>query len=270
MKYLIILFFSLLLLSCEKDESIDFLKGPWVVSTLKNIELYTRPNNFSTSKSPDSTTINSVLIDQNSFIDTINKRLHINCTSKFKIYLFNRDEAKDLIGTNTGGYANPKDASIYYTFFEKPFFYPDMNLYSYLGLHELVHLITYDAFGLPKNRMMIEGYAVAIENSYGGHFGNNGEMIRTMNRDWMKIFVANNSILTPNELLEGNYIPEGTYYPQVGTFINWLFDRFGVEQINKLYMVDKQDFKRRFRELFNIEYDDIEKDYLEFCKKEFK
>lgn len=267
MRYLKILIIGIFIVGCEKN---DVLEGPWNVHDSDNIELYVRPAEFNNDQSPDTSDIKLILRNQNNFIDTINTRLNIHCDSKFKIYLFNYDEAKELIGTNTGGYAIPSKGELYYTFFEAPIYYPDMDIYSYLGFHELVHLVTIGEFGSTKNRMITEGYAVAVDNSYGARYGDNGEIIRMMNREWMEFYLAENLIFTPNELLNGDDLPEQQYYPQVGVFINWLFDKFGVDQINKIFNTDKEDFKQRFEDELGTKYDDLENEYLDYCNNEFK
>jgi hypothetical protein len=259
MKQLMLFFLAILILGCDKDE---FLDGPWTVTSLKNVELYTRPKNHSNfSRSPDSVDIKAILEEQNLCIDTINARLGVNSTSKFKIFLFNKDEAEELIGTNNGGYVNGNGGEIYYTFGGRPSYDPVLKRNVYLGLHEMVHAISHDVFGgFPCNRMINEGYATAVDRTYG----------RVSISDHMRKNVANNKLLTPNALLDGDEILEGEYYPQAGIFINWLFEKFGVAQINKIYKTDKKDFKKRFKEATNAEYDSLEKEYIEYCKTKFR
>ena len=37
-----------------------------------------------------------------------------------------------------------------------------------------------------------------------------------------------------------------------------------------LFNVDKASFKTKFKELFNKNFDDLEVDYIQYCKNEFK
>lgn len=266
---LISLLFTLLLFSCGKDP-FEFLDGPWIMNSDKNIILYTRPQNFTAVKSPDSIVIKSILSDQNNFIDTIEFRLKIKYTGTCKIYLFNSDEAKELIGTNKGGKADYSRSEIYYTFFTEPFYYPEFNLNSYLGLHELTHIVSFNVLGRTNNKLMSEGYACCLDNSYGAKYSSFGQLVRMSNAEWMTDYVKNNLVLTPKELFEANDIPEQNYYPQAGNFIKWLFSQYGVEKINMLFNVDKAAFKSKFKELFNKNFDDLEVDYVRYCQTEFK
>ncbi len=259
----------LLLFGCNRHDPFAFLEGPWDLHTSDNIELYVRPIDFTNSESPDSLQIDLILKNQNAFLDTINNWLNIESDSKFKIFLYNEDEALELIGTNTGGFVNGKRKSMYYTFLSKPVYHPRLDVFTYIGIHELVHLAASDVFGLPNNRMVNEGYAVAISDSYGAHIDQNGIIKRTQNRIWMERYVSEKKLLTPNELLYGNELPEKLYYPQAGTFINWLFSKFGVDRINKIYYTDYTNFERAFQEEFGIEFNSLETEYLKYCAEEF-
>jgi hypothetical protein len=269
LKTLIGLLFTLLLISCGKDP-FEFLDGPWVTTSDKNIILYTRPQNYTGVKSPDSIVIKSILSDQNNFIDTINSRLKIKYTGTCKIYLFNSDEAKRLIGTNTGGKADYSRSEIYYTFFSEPFYYPEFNLNSYLGFHELTHIVSFNVLGQTNNKLMSEGYACFLDNSYGAKYFETGQLVRCSNHEWMQYYVKNNLVLTPKQLFDADNIPEQNYYPQAGTFIKWLFSQYGVEKINMLFNVDKASYKSKFKELLNKNFDDLEADYIQYCQNEFK
>ena len=93
---ILILFFTLSSWKIDKQ-------GPWKVTKEQRVTLYTRPIQYSMSDSPDSLTIQEILIEQEHVIDYINKRLNTDFQSNVKIYLYNLDEAKEKIGTKGGG-----------------------------------------------------------------------------------------------------------------------------------------------------------------------
>lgn len=257
---LFIALLSILLMSLSKGNS----DGPWIVNSKGNVVLYTRPENYSKSPSPDTSTINSILDEQNESLKFINQRLSTNFNSKFSIYLFNYDEAKEKIGTNGGGYAISRKRVIYYTYNNNIKKSNDGNRV-YLGKHELVHLVTTRELGRSKLRLMSEGYAVSISGDYGRERSANGVMVGKSIEKWMKEYASNGKILKPSEMMNGRDIAESIFYPQAGFFMNWLFEHYGTKKINRLYKSGKTDLKKKFEKITSESFDDMEIKYLEYC-----
>ena len=100
------------------------IKGPWIKTKRDRIVLFTRPVDYGNGISPDSKAIKSILQEQEDVIDLINERLKVNFKSTVKIYLYNKGEAKEKIGTNGGGFASQSrlNRCIYFTYHPEPIF----------------------------------------------------------------------------------------------------------------------------------------------------
>ena len=262
-KNLIIIFFFLI--SCKKEDS--RYDGPWITNQIDNFILNTRPVNYSSSKSPDSVVIKTILDNHIIFQDEINSKLNVDFHLNVEIFLFNYDEALAKIGTNGGGGAEITKNRIYYSFFGKIIYDTIINRELYIGSHELVHIITFNELGLHKTRLMCEGYACAIDARYGTTNGEHGEYIAKPNDLYIKEYKESNQILSPEKLLNGEDLPAELFYPQAGFFVNWLFNNYSVEKINQLYTIDKDNFKNQFFKVTGIEFCEMESMYLEYINK---
>lgn len=263
MKQIIVLLILFLSLSSWKADK----SGPWVITKGKRIILYSRPLGYSKAESPDSIKIQAIIQEQEYVIDYINKRLHTDFDSKVKIFLFNQDEAKEKIGTNGGGFAslNKFKRHIYFTFHSKPYFNTILNKYDYLGVHEMVHIITFNQLGNLRTRFFGEGYSNAVDGNYGG--GNiNGILTRSRNDSALIKIKENGKILAPSELLYKDSIPEYEYYPQIGCLINWMFNKYGVDKINLLYDLKRDEIETEFLEVIGVTFTDMENEYMEYLK----
>ena len=257
---LLILFFTLT--SWKADTS-----GPWIITKGKRIVLYSRPPGYSKAESPDSIAIQTIIQEQEQAIDYINKRLNTNFDSKVKIFLFNRDEAKEKIGTDGGGFASLSKFKqhIYFTFHPKPFLNTVLNKYDYLGVHEMVHIITLSQIGNIRTRFFGEGYSNAIDGNYGIE-NVDGFLTRRRNDMTLIKIRANGRVLKPRELLYNDTIPEYEYYPQIGCLINWMFDKYGVDKINVLYDLKQDKIKTEFFNVTGVAFTDMENEYMEYMK----
>jgi hypothetical protein len=243
-KYVALIILCLLFTSFKID-----LDGPWVETQKENVILYTRPYGYSKTPSPDSMDINIILDNQTDKYDEIDSFLKTNFKFLVKIYLYNYDEAKEKIGTNTGGGANTKLREIYFTFDTAIMRIKENDL---LGKHELTHIIASNELSYPATILMNEGYANALSKVYAGktlEFG-------------MKFHKKKGNILTPTEMLEIKKFNEFIFYPQAGYFVNWLFENYGVENVNKLYPLKARKIKKEIFLLTGKEFSQIEKDYL--------
>src|ERR1035437_5543558 len=235
MRLLLLIFVTLILSSFKADKS-----GPWIVNKDKNIILYTRPLNYSKSVSPDSITIRKILDEQNQSIAFINNALNTNFNSKVIIYLYNYDEAMEKIGTNGGGFAFASrllGKHIFFTYNSK--LHESVKYQDFLGKHEMTHIIVGTKIGKTKTRLMAEGYANAVDWTYGC----------TSIDYWIKKYKAEHKMVKPSDLLinNGAKIPEVEFYPQSGYFIKWLFSRFGIKKVNKLYSINKENFIEEYK-----------------------
>ena len=143
------------------------LKKQWIITKKENIVLYSRPENFTNSKSPDKNRIQNILNEAIENINEINIKLETNFNSKVTIYIYNYDEAIEKIGTNQGGFADVGTNKICFVHNETPTKDLERNKDEYIGVHEYVHIVSYNAIGHNINRLFIEGYANAIDGHYG-------------------------------------------------------------------------------------------------------
>jgi hypothetical protein len=260
---IVLIFFLIALTSWKADT-----KGPWIKTKGKQVILYTRPSNYSNSESPDSSVIRSIIKEQESVIDYINGKLDTDFDSKVRIYLYNKDEAKEKIGTNGGGFAslNKFKKHIYFTFHPTPFFNSILKVYDFVGVHEMVHIITIHELGSLRTRFFGEGYSNAIDGNYGVE-NVNGIWTRRRNDSTLVRIKEYGELLKPSELLYNDSVPAYEYYPQIGCFINWLFGKYGADKINLLYNLKREKIEKEFEMVTGIGFKDMENEYMEFLKE---
>jgi hypothetical protein len=232
-----------------------FLKNSeWVKNVQGKEHIYTRPVNYSKSASPDSIAISEMFREVSFSIGTINKILKLNYTGSVKVFYFNYDEAAKVIGTNGGGFQSRK--GIFYTYFQKGDHYDSVNrIKFYIGLHEFVHVVAWYKIGKSKSRLFVEGYANALDGYYGG---------RTIYEDVQVQEPIPPSRLIKDVVNQGGQLPEDTFYPQSGVFINWLFRKYGVEKVNRLYKVNPKKFEKKFEKITGGSFSGLEKEYLDY------
>lgn len=259
MKRTFFLFIILISLSSWKADT----KGPWIKTKGERIILYTRPLNYSNSDSPDSLTIQNIINEQEWVIDYINSSIATDFKSKVRIYLYNLDEAKAKIGTNGGGFASSSKMfpKIYFTFRSQPIFDPIRNRNVYVGIHEMVHVVTRNQLGRIRSSFFGEGYANAIDGCYGAKMLEDQPVFRRNDSTVMKI-KEQGRLLSPHDLLYDSDIPEREYYPQIGCLVEWMFDTYGVESMNDLYTINKYKIENEFSIVTGDTFDEMIRKYF--------
>jgi hypothetical protein len=256
---ILILFFSLTVFTqCKKDNGSSILDGPWVDTQKELITLHTRPPGYGSGDSPDQANIDSTLSHQNAFILLINQRLNTSFAQTLEIYLYNKYEVESKLGVQAGGSTNPKRKEIYYSFGYYQY-YPNLKLYDYLGVHEMVHMVAENSIGTGGTTMMIEGLAVAIDGTLG-NVGANRKLIT----EWMSEFRNVGKIYSPSQLLEKlSTINDVEFYAQSGNFVSWLLLKFGIEKTKQLYLLDKAHFISDFEKITGQTFNSMESNYLD-------
>jgi len=240
-------------------------KGPWIKTRGESIILYTRPQNYSDYNSPDSLTIQKIIKEQEWVIDYINSSIATNFKSKVRIYLYNLDEAKAKIGTSGGGFASlgkiqPK---IYFAFRDQPIFDPIRKKNVYVGIHEMVHVVTRNQLGPIRSAFFGEGYANAIDGCYGSRVLDDHLVFRRNDSTVMKI-KEQGRLLSPHDLLYDSHIPAGDFYPQIGCLVGWMFDTYGVESMNRLYSLNRYKIEDEFPKVTGDSFDEMATKYLTY------
>lgn len=250
------------LFACEKEDVVDF-DGPWNKNEAGQVILYTRPQNYSSSASLGEEQIQLTLKNQNDFIAIINRELGLNFTQKCTIYLYNYDEALEKIGTNGGGRTLTNSLTICYAYHENVIYYPNWKVSDYMGLHEMVHIVSISQLGKGGTRLMTEGYAVAIDGSYSGYKDKDGKITRSLLAEWMAAYAKASKVYRPTELLKNpDDYPEEVFYPQSGFFVSWLFDKYGVAKINQIFTSSGKDLKTDFYKVIGIRFEEMETEYM--------
>ena len=243
-------------------------KGPWVKTSGERIILYTRPLNYSASDSPDSLTIRKIIQEQEWVIDYINSSIATHFNSKVRIYLYNLDEAKAKIGTNGGGFASSSKMfpKIYFTFRSQPIFDPIRNMNVFVGIHEMVHVVTRHQLGRTRSAFFGEGYANAIGGCYGSKVIDDHLVFRRNDSTTMKIR-EQGRLLSPHDLLYDSSIPAREFYPQIGCLVEWMLDTYGVELINELYTVNRYKIEDEFSRVTGDTFSEMTRKYLAYVQK---
>lgn len=253
---------TLAMSALSQKKNID---GPWVVSKKGKVVLYTRPLGHSKTPSPDSLAIAAILNEQNNGVHYINRQLNTHFRARFSVYLFNRDEAKEKIGTNLGGSSNSLTRTIYFTFSGKPKRDPITGNMEYIGRHELVHIIANNSLGVSYSKMMAEGYANAIDGTFGKERDSTGIVQAVLLETLVKQHTKEDKLLKPAQLVDGyEEHPSSVYYPQVGFFMAWLFNNYGIRQINKAYASNNLNVVANIEKVTQTTFADIEAKYLAY------
>lgn len=255
MRFLVLIIVLITLTSFKAD-----ITGPWNRTESENIIVYYRPANYSKTNSPDSIAIQRILIEQNQIIDLINQKLKTSFHGIVEIYLYNYDEAMEKIGTNGGGFCSSKKSRIYFTYYDEPIYNTIRKEEEYIGVHEMVHLITKKELGKHKTAFFGEGYANAIDGNYGA-IKNSDSLTRRRIDSTMNQIIRNKKILTPTELLHNNK-PARNFYPQIGYFFNWLFAEYGIERINEMYTFTTRQIEKNFEKITGDSFKEMERKYL--------
>lgn len=258
MKKIFAILISATLLSCTDFIAEVDRQDDWEVLESNNIVLHYRPWGYSNSPSPTTEEAMFIINNQNFYYQAIQDSINRQFSDKVLIYLYNMDEAKELIGTNGGGHAIPKFNTFYYTFIVGMKDFTDMYGVEnpFLGAHELAHVITHRTLGYPATKMMSEGYAVWLDGSYG----------RYAIEDIMKHYLENEpqKVLTPDQLLNESTSDESIYYPNCGIFTKFLVHTYGLEKINKLFVSTRENFKNDFKNITGTDWGVMVSEYSDY------
>jgi len=236
----------------------------WQVEESDAIAIHYRRPHFSEAPSPGEVTVRRMLTNQNFYYRAIQDSIRRDFHDKVLLYLFNRDEAEEAIGTNTGGHAIPKFNTVYYTFIpERPSYTDPYGVTDpVVGAHELAHVITHRSLGIPPTKMMSEGYAVWLDGFYAG---------RSI-EDWLRYYrdQAPDKIMTPEQLLNEAYEAEYIFYPNAGFFIRFLVRTYGVETANQLFTSKADRFRQDFNRLSRDSWKEMKTKYTDFREDIFQ
>ena len=251
--------FMLLFFSCTEFIAEPDLDENWQLTENGPIKLYTRPAGASDAPSPNQQQINAILENQLFYYYAIQVGIQRTFEDPVLIYLYNRDQAKEAIGTSGGGLAQPRSLTLYYTFIHDIAPYTDQYGIEcpYIGAHELVHVITHQTLGHPGTRLMSEGYAVWLDGSYA----------RRDIEDHMAEFQQHpDYLLSPSQLLNETVETESIYYPNAGMWVRFVAETYGIETLNQLFTVSRDCFIETF-ETINVSWSRMQSDYDQYLQR---
>jgi len=233
----------------------------WKLSENGPVKLYHKKPEDSQAPSPTEEQAEKILENQQHYYRVIQDSINKTFSEPVLIYLYNKDQAKEAIGTSGGGLSQPGYMTIYYTFIHDISPYTDQYGIKnpFLGAHEMVHIITHNALGHPGTRMMSEGYAVWLDGSYARNDIN--AYIRKYKMEHPEY------VMSPTQLLNESIDDEMIYYPNAGILIRYWVRNYGVEKINRLFSVSKNDFKNTFGNITGTAWETMETQYKEYLNE---
>ncbi len=230
----------------------------WKLTESDHIKLYYRKTGASGAPSPSQEQVQAILDNQNSYYQAIQDSIQKTFSEPVLIYLYNKDQAEEAIGTSGGGLSQSRYMTIYYTFIydAKPYVDQYGIENPFVGAHEMVHIITHNVLGNPGTKMMSEGYAVWLDGSYARK--NINYFIRKFKAEYPEY------VMTPTQLLNESFKDEMIYYPNAGVLIRYWVKQFGIEKINKLFPVSRENFKKKFEEVTETSWNEMESRYSNY------
>lgn len=246
---------ALILSSCtDFIAEIDADKN-WQLKENGPVKLYYKKQGISETPSPAAHQVQKILENQKHYYLAIQDSIQKTFSEAVLIYLYNKDQAKEAIGTSGGGLSQSRNMTIYYTFIYDIEPYTDQYHIEnpFVGAHEMVHIITHNVLGNPGTKMMSEGYAVWLDGSYGRK--NINYYIRKFNNKYPEY------IMTPTQLLHESIVDEMIYYPNAGVLIRYWVRQFGIEKINRLFSVSSENLKKEFEKTTGTSWDEMESRY---------
>ncbi len=230
----------------------------WMVYESGRIVLHCRPEGYPAAPAPTPEQAAGMLANQQFYYYAIQDSIGKTFNDHVLIYLYNRDEAKERIGTDGGGHAIPKMNCFYYTFLPDVADYTDQYgvVNPFMGAHELVHVITHRVLGYPGTKLMSEGYANWLDGGYARH---DIEDIVVYYRDHEP-----EKVLTPGDLLEESVSDEDIFYPNSGILVRFLVRRYGVDVVNDLFPLRPDRLKDCFEELTGNTWEEMASLYAEY------
>lgn len=245
----------LTLTACTEFISKPDMDGEWELSEMGPVKLYFKASGASSAPSPVYDQVQFMLENQVIYYHAIQDSINRSFNEPVLIYLYNKDQAEEIIGTSGGGLSQPRFLTIYYTFIFDIRPYTDQYGIEnpYLGAHELVHIITHNVLGHPGTKMMSEGYAVWLSGGYG----------RSHIDDILGYYKYEEpeKMMNPDQLLFEAIDNESIYYPNAGVFIRHLVKNFGIETINSLFSIEKDEFIKEFEKLTGKLWEEMEAEY---------
>ncbi len=209
----------------------------WISDTVNSIVYYYEPNSFASQKIER---IKKVTENgQERIFELINEKEYPYYIKFFVVASGSRMEK--LIGLRGNSYAYPRFNAVYAVYSEK---------IKAIGAHEFNHVIVHNLWGRQGEKVLSEGFAVYSDNKWHGHdlhalcnyLQHEGRLIK------ISELIKNFSDFSPM-----------TTYPQSGSFIKYLYEKYGVNKLRALW----RNGTGELPDIYHKTMDDIEKEWLE-------
>lgn len=258
MRITIILLLAFLGSSCTEFIAETDADKNWQLKENGSVKLYYKKTGASGAPSPSKEQVQVILDNQKYYYQAIQDSIQKTFSEPVLIYLYNKDQAEEAIGTSGGGLSQSRYMTIYYTFIYDAEPYVDQYGIEnpFVGAHEMVHIITHNVLGNPGTKMMSEGYAVWLDGSYARK--NINYFIRKFKTEYPEY------VMTPTQLLNESFKDEMIYYPNAGVLIRYWVKKFGIEKINKLFSTSRENFKNKFEEITETSWNEMESRYSNY------
>jgi len=241
----------------------------WTVRLSGNIILHYRPANHPHTLGLSEKEINTILDNKDFYYNQILDTLNITFSDNILIYLVDRNEAIEITGERvSGGVSVPKHLTYYWLYPGYTVIHPSGRTSYAGGAHEIVHVITHQALGIPGTMLLNEGYAVAIDGTSKEIVREEGVYRHKSLLESMGGYYKSGSVLKPGLILE-QWERNNLYYANAGFFTMFLFETYGIEITNQLFPVPESKFRQRFFELTGVTFEEMEQLYLDYCDDMF-
>lgn len=126
-----------------------------------------------------------------------------------------------------------------------------------IGYHEDAHLISYNTINRPKSAFIREGLAMFFDQVWWG----------IPNKAWVKEYKTMGVYPELNKLMDNEQFYQISCvlsYPIAGAFAEYLILTFGINHYKKFYEKVNSNIMDVFKEIFTIELNSLERDYLKW------
>ena len=209
--------------------------------------------------------IDFILAKENAAIKYIEDRLDVRFPYTVTTNLFHRKEAGYRL-FEFGGLALSRVRTLGFVLWQTN----TNNMANvFLARHEMAHVVADTMIGPSQTSLFAEGYAVALTGDGGWETNSDGSNKMLTLDERMRGFATNGLIMKPSKLIDNTKVVYDYLYPQGGYLIDWMFKRYGVGTVNRLYGWDAKRIIRDFKWVTGESFAAMEKAYLRDCSKKF-
>ncbi|MBM4401732.1 MAG: hypothetical protein FJ044_00610 [Candidatus Cloacimonetes bacterium] len=217
-------------------------KNLWQKKESRHFTFYFFPHSFAAGN------IGKIISERETAYQKISKFLGVDTPEKIRWYLFpSYEKGKELLGNLEPNQAIAATSTIFTIHSEH---------HQQTSGHELTHILSFyiDTTRTNSYKFLSEGLACYLDQS-----GKDYDCLA-------KELFDSNKIIPSKEIIDVNDFnkkdPKITY-SQSASFVKFLIENYGLEKFKGLWVV-KKNLKEEFQSIYQIEFEKIEKEWLEF------